>query len=189
MQHPSFPDELLKLQNMLTYISVEVSKKHTHQLKVETTKHNIHKELPRLWQALKMRSSVPPSHDLYRAAGQYLISMMGTLTADARKYAEGLVARMVEADSQGKNALEIVPGYVLPPEYIAQDYIDAGFLPPGHTMPKRAARKKVTKGRAETPIEEDPQEDQRKDSAVFATTVPPWASSPPVMESSPLPQA
>jgi hypothetical protein len=189
MQSPSSPDELRKRQNMLTYISVQVSDKHTHQLKVETTKHNIHKELPRLWQALKMRSSVPPSHDLYRAAGQYLISMMGTLTADARKYAEGLVTRMVEADSQGRNALEIVPGYVAPPEYIARDYIDAGFPPPGHTMPKRAARKKVAARRAETPIERDSHGNERKDSAVFATAVPPWASSPPRVESSPLPQA
>jgi hypothetical protein len=120
------------------------------------TKRNIHKELPKLWQALKARSSLPASHGVHQAAGRYLVSMMGTLDSDARKYAQGLVARMIEAESEGRSALGVVPGYI-------------------------SSEKDVTI-RAGTPVGMGQREAVNPQSNVYASAIPPWVSSSPLPE-------
>jgi len=162
-------NERIKARDILIKASNQISLKHTHELKTETTKRNIHKELPKLWQALKARSSLPASHGVHQAAGQYLISMMGTLDADARKYAKGLIVRMIEAEGQGRNALEVVPGFV---------------------VPKVLALNKAATLRSDTPVDMGQREGVYPRSNVYASTIPPWASSSssPQMQSSPLPE-
>jgi hypothetical protein len=129
---------------------------------VESTKRNIHRELPRLWQALKARSNLSVNHGVYQAAGQYLISMMGTLDPDARKYAEGLIARMVEAEYQGRNLLEVIPGH--------------------------SSLKAAVPLCADMPVDMARHEAVHPQPGTYAPATSPWASSPLQLQSSPLPE-
>ena len=115
LEDPHWPaDEMRKSRDVLIEVSNKISVKHAQEMKVEATKLNFHKELPNLWNALKTRASLPTDHDGHKAAGNYMISIMATLDEPMRKYAGELVEKMVEAEAQGRNALEMIPGYVAP---------------------------------------------------------------------------
>jgi hypothetical protein len=104
-------EQRLQARNMLIQMSAQISAQHMQVTKLEAAKQNIHKQLPLLWQALKTRNTVPPGHGMHEYAGQYLVSIMSCLDPALKKYAEGIIERMIRAENEGKDAMALIPGY------------------------------------------------------------------------------
>jgi hypothetical protein len=148
----------LGAHNALIQVTAQISMSYTRHLKLETAKRNIHRELPKLWKALKTRFELPAGHAVHEAAGNYLMSTMSCLDPTTKSYAQGIIEKMIRTENEGRDALELIPGY-LPPHAPHEDM----------------------------PVQWTQQESLKPQSSAYASVAPAWASSPPQAESSSLP--
>ncbi|KAF2249793.1 hypothetical protein BU26DRAFT_289517 [Trematosphaeria pertusa] len=74
-------------------------------------KHIIHAKMPNVWRALKVRQAFSPGDPMHLRAEQNLRNFTSNLELNANLYVQHLIDEMGKAEAEGRNPLEVIPGY------------------------------------------------------------------------------